>query len=100
MGLFGFTFVRISGHSMEPMLPADTIALFRTRKRVERGDVVLADHPEFGLIVKRVREVGERGALALEGLSPASTSAERLGSVEPAAIRGSLVWPRLPADRV
>ncbi|MEM6476048.1 MAG: S24/S26 family peptidase [Pseudomonadota bacterium] len=91
MSLFGFTFARIRGDSMEPMLPSGSLALFRARKRVERGDVVLVDHPEFGVIVKRARDVGEDGSVALEGTSPASTSPERLGRVERSRVQGVMV---------
>lgn len=76
---------------MEPLLPPGTIALFRARKSVKRGDVVLVDHPEFGMIVKSVRGVEDGGAVALEGLSPHSTSAEKLGSVAPEKVRGTLL---------
>ena len=91
MSLLGFTFARIAGASMEPALPDGSIALFRARKRVEQGDVVLVDHPEFGLIVKRVRAVDEDGGAWLEGSSPASTSADKLGRVAAEQIRGTLL---------
>ncbi|MEP3049940.1 MAG: S24/S26 family peptidase [Erythrobacter sp.] len=91
MSLFGFTFARIDGGSMEPVLPSGSMALFRRRKTVVKGDIVLADHPEFGVIVKRVRAIEPDGALALEGTAPQSTSAQRLGSVEPARVRGVLL---------
>lgn len=91
MSLFGFTIARIRGGSMEPMLPSGSIALFRARRSVVRGDVVLVDHPDFGLIVKRANMVDEDGTVALEGTSPASTSAERLGSVKFANVKGVLV---------
>lgn len=92
MGLFGFTFVRIAGASMEPALPDGSIALFRARKRVEQGDVVLASHADFGAIVKRVRAVDEDGGAWLEGTSPASTSTEKLGRVTAGQIRGTLLY--------
>jgi len=76
---------------MEPLLPSGTIALFREQRHVKRGDVVLVDHPEFGKIVKSVREVAEGDGVALEGLSPHSTSAEKLGSVAPDKVRGTLL---------
>lgn len=91
MSLFGFTFARIAGASMEPALPDKSIALFRARKSVKQGDVVLVDHPEFGVIVKRVRDTDSNGGAWLEGTSPASTSAERLGYVSPDRIRGVLL---------
>ena len=91
MSLFGFTFVRISGASMEPDLPHKSLALFRAKKSVGQGDVVLVDHPEFGVIVKQARAVEPDGSVWLEGASPASTIAERLGRVDSDRIQGVLV---------
>lgn len=91
MSLFGFTFARISGASMEPDLPDKSLALFRAKKSVGQGDVVLVDHPEFDVIVKRARRVEPDGSVWLEGTSPASTSAERLGRVDPDRIQGVLL---------
>jgi len=89
---------------MEPMLPDKSIALFRARKGLERGDVVLVDHPEFGVVVKKIAAVSKRGRYALEGTSQYSTSARRLGSVDPDRVQGTMVmrlrWPRwLPRIR-
>ncbi|MEM9310705.1 MAG: S24 family peptidase [Pseudomonadota bacterium] len=91
MSLFGFTIARIAGASMEPVLPDRSLALFRAKQSVGRGDVVLVDHPEFGVIVKRARAVEPDGGAWLEGTSTASTSAERLGRVGPDRIQGVLV---------
>ncbi|MEM9085254.1 MAG: S24/S26 family peptidase [Pseudomonadota bacterium] len=92
MSLFGITFVRIAGASMEPELPDGSIALFYARKRVEQGDVVLVNHIEFGVIVKRVRAVDIDGGVWLEGTSSASTSADKLGRVAASQVRGTLVF--------
>ena len=95
MSVLGFTLARISGVSMEPMLTDGSVALFRRPLfracQAERGDIVLVDHPDFGVIVKRVRSVGADGAVALEGTSPASTPASMLGSVNSERLRGVLV---------
>lgn len=76
---------------MDPMLPSGSLALFRARKAVKRGDVVLVDHPDFGVIVKRARLIGLDDEVALEGISPASTSPEKLGSVSADQVKGVLV---------
>ncbi|MEM6857597.1 MAG: S24 family peptidase [Pseudomonadota bacterium] len=91
VSLFGFTLARIDGPSMEPSLPDKSLALFRAKKSVGQGDVVLIDHPHFGMIVKCARSVESDGAVWLEGTSPASTSAEKLGRVSPDCIKGVLV---------
>ena len=91
MGLFGFTLVRVDGVSMGSTLPHRSLALFRRKRRVKKGDVVLVEHPEFGTIVKKVAAVSKSGRYALRGTSPASTSQGRLGHVEGQHIRGVLV---------
>lgn len=85
MTLFGWRIVRIWGRSMEPMLHPDSFALFRPTRRVRQGDIVLVDHAEFGLIVKQVDRIAG-GHFRLTGLSPLSTTTDRMGPV--------------PADRV
>lgn len=76
---------------MEPLLPDGSFALFRAVKSVKRSDVVLVDHPEFGLIVKQVYAVSMDGTVGLRGLSHKSTSARRLGNVELDRIVGRMV---------
>lgn len=92
MALLGFTIVRVDGVSMGSVLPHRTLALFRRRRRVTKGDIVLVEHPEFGTIVKCVAEVSKTGSYLLRGTSPASTSQKRLGSVEGEHIKGVLVF--------
>jgi len=63
------------------------------------GAVVLADLPGTrGLGIKRLRSVGEHGALWLEGDNPAgSTDSRQFGVVPAKALRGRVVlrlWPR------
>ncbi len=89
--MFGWKLARIAGRSMEPKLPNNSIALFRRRKGVTRGDVVLVDHPEFGIIVRKVSAVGREANIHLRGTSRQSTSQERLGKVAPDRIMGTLV---------
>ena len=95
MSLLGFTFARIEGESMQPMLPPGCPALFRRplfrALQVARGDVVLVDHPDFGIIVKRAVAIGDDDQVALEGLSLVSTSPEKLGSVSKRLVLGVFV---------
>lgn len=77
---------------MEPKLPAGSFALFRRPKAVKRGDIVLVDHPEFGLIVKQVHVVSRSGLYHLEGTGKLSTDRSKLGGVERDRIKGSLLF--------
>ncbi|MEM8593052.1 MAG: S24/S26 family peptidase [Pseudomonadota bacterium] len=97
--MLGWKLARISGGSMEPLLPDGSFALFRAVKRVKRSDVVLVDHPEFGVIVKKVHAVSFNGRIALRGISMRSTSARQLGQVDPDRVLGRLAlrmrWGRV-----
>ena len=65
---------RIRGASMEPTLQDGDILLMR--KRPPRpGEIVVVDHPRFGVIVKRLTE---RGTLTGDGED--STDETRLGA--------------------
>ncbi len=87
----GWSLVRVRGESMRPRLEPGDFAIFRRARSLRVGDIVLVDHPTYGRIVKSVRALAE-GRVWLEGLSPASTSADALGGVAPAAVIGRQVW--------
>lgn len=81
MAFLGLTIARVSGPGMEPKLPQGSIALFRSRKKTKRGDVVLVQHPEFGKIVKQVSAVGRKGNVHISSISRGGESSRELGSV-------------------
>ncbi len=95
MGLFGLTLARIDGQSMEPGLPSGSFALFQKRRRYQKGDTVLVQHPRLGRIVKEVAARTERGFL-LKGTSPASPSTATLGLVPGKALLGTKIWAVAP----
>ena len=105
--MLGWEIARISGPSMEPLLPDGSFALFRAVRSVKRSDVLLVDHPEFGLIVKKVSAVSANGRVGLRGISRSSTSPRRRGNVDPERVLGRLAlrmrWgrflPRLSGAR-
>ncbi len=82
---------------MRPLLAPGGYGVFVRSTRLAAGDVVLADHPEFGAIVKMVTEVSGR-LVRLAGLDPRSTPSERLGRIDASRIKGRLVW-RIPPPR-
>ncbi len=55
------------------------------------GDVVLVSHPRFGPIIKMVDGVTDDGLYRLSGTSPASTSREDLGLIQPQDMIARLV---------
>lgn len=86
-----FSLVKVNGGSMAPVLPDGAYALFRQARSCECGDVVLVDHPQFGLIVKIVSGFTSDGRVGLAGIASLSTSPARLGMVTTASVKGKLV---------
>lgn len=91
MGLFGISLVFVDGRKMGRVLPHRSLALFRRKRKVSKGDIVLVDHPEFGRLVKRVAAVTVNGRYSLRGATPNATNEQSLGAVEGSMIKGSLV---------
>ena len=91
MQLCGMRIVKVIGRSMEPALPRDSFAVFWRAKQPRAGDIVLADHPEFGRIIKKVIAV-ENGKLSLAGTSAESTPAARLGRIGKDRVLGRLLF--------
>ena len=93
--IFGWTLVRISGHSMEPALRNGDYAILKRLKspgNLDAGDIVLVNHPRFGLIIKAVRARDGAASVFLEGASAASTPRDELGSVGSQCVLATLVW--------
>lgn len=84
---------RVTGESMSPGLqPGDYVLTVSRRKaRYRVGDVVVADHPRYGRIIKRVTALAEDGLLHLCGTHPASTSSLSLGPLSPERVLGRVI---------
>lgn len=91
LGRWRWRVVRICGESMTPRLRPGSFALFRPARTLTSGDTVLVEHPRYGRIVKSVRAIAD-GEVWLEGLSPHSTAADRLGSVPSQTVLGRLAF--------
>lgn len=79
---------------MSPSLyDGDFIVSFKGRlRRFKAGDIVVAQHSLYGVIVKRIKEVYPTDSFALMGDNPASTSTEQMGTIEKNAIIGRVVF--------
>lgn len=96
--MLGLSLVKISGASMDPVLPEGSHILFRRSTRIEAGNVVLVDHAHLGVIVKTIVKIDERG-VELSGFSPLSTSRAKMGVIPHQAMRGKMVMAYLPDGR-
>ncbi|MEO1874516.1 MAG: nickel-type superoxide dismutase maturation protease [Cobetia sp.] len=84
---------RVNGLSMSPGLaPGDyVVTLKRWKSRYRIGDIVVAQHPHFGRIIKRIRAIQPDGMLWLEGTHPDSTSTDKMGLMRRERIQGRVI---------
>ena len=86
--------VRVSGHSMRPLLSDGDVVLVKQTSEVAIGDVVLASHPfkTSVTILKRVVSMDDAGNVELVGDDPSASSDSRsFGSIPMRDIRGKVV---------
>lgn len=89
--MFGWALIRVMGESMCPILDPGDFALFRRCRHYREGDILLVEHPQFGVIVKRAVDINSE-RLWLEGITRKSVSREALGQISWAQVKGRLVW--------
>ena len=86
--------VKVRGASMAPTLSSGDYIILTKARAYRPGFVVLVDHPEYGLIVKRVKSI-TANTFRLEG-DGQSTSTEDMGDVDKAQIKGRARWAVTP----
>ena len=83
--------VKVRGMSMHPTFaPGDYLILTKARlqtKHLQSGFVVLVDHPKYGVIVKRLKSVGDK-TVRLMGDGAESIDSADMGDVPISHIRG------------
>ncbi len=76
----------------------DYVLTFRgVRPRYRPNDIVVVDHPDLGIIVKRVLDTRHRSncqhlELKLTGENPASSSPEHIGWQGSERVLGRVIW--------
>ena len=91
---FGWRLLRIRGHSMAPALQDGDYAVaarLRPGQDVAVGDVVEIRHPDFGMIVKRVKEL-RSGDLRVEGQARSSLDPDQIGWIPRSRVTARLIW--------
>ena len=84
---------RVINDSMRPGLTAGDFVIARRRRRPPRaGERVVVDHPNHGVIIKRVASVASNGNLICQSDNPAGLSPEQLGPIAQQRIRGIVCW--------
>ena len=86
---------RIDGRSLGSRFPDGSFAVFRRRREVKRGDIIVARHPELGVIVRKVATITLRGRYSLHGMPRQGGNGEGTGSVARDEVLGTLMF-KLP----
>lgn len=89
---------RVTGRSLEPGLRNGSFAVFRRKREVKRGDIVLVRHPSYGKLIKKVATITLRGRIALHGMSEHGATGEGQSSVDRQEVLGKLMF-RIPVLR-
>lgn len=87
-----FSLIKVSGDSMTPTILNGDILIITKPRALRAGLIYVVNHSDLGRIVKRVSGFDARGRVRLEGDNPASTSANLMGTVEPARLIGRAVF--------
>lgn len=87
--------IKVRGGSMRPTLvPGDYMIIIKARA-LRPGFVVLVDHPEYGVIVKRVVSVSG-ATLRLVGDGHVTTETADMGDVAVSQVMGRVRWAVKP----
>ena len=86
--------LRIRGDSMRPdLIPGDYVIILRCFWPLRRGVKVVVKHPDYGIIIKRVKHRGSCGRYKLIGDNrEVSVSSEKLGWVAAKHILGRVIF--------
>lgn len=80
---------------MLPTLTAnDFVLCYRYRKtQFDVGEMVVVQHPRFGVIIKRIEAITQQGNYVLSGDNKkVSTSSDTLGQISNSDILGKVIW--------
>jgi nickel-type superoxide dismutase maturation protease len=72
--------IKVRGASMAPTLASGDYLICTKARALRPGFVVVATHPKYGLIVKRINSIAE-ATIRLAGDNPESTSSDALGNI-------------------
>lgn len=90
-----FKIVKVRGASMRPTLALGDYLIITKARVLRPGFVVLVDHPEYGIIVKRVKSVNGE-TFRLEGDGHVTTTTHELGDIQMSHLIGRAKWAVKP----
>lgn len=87
--------VRVDGNSMAPTLgDGDYCVGMRVEfcRAFSVGQVVIAVHPRYGKIIKRIKMISSDGTLSLSGDGAASVEDAELSGLDPLVVEARVFW--------
>jgi len=80
---------------MSPAIHANSYLVFHHcifRCLLKVGAIIKVQHPNYGLIVKRIKSIDHQGCYWLEGLNDSSVTASQMGVINLRMITGIVVY--------
>lgn len=89
--------IKVKGDSMLPELTSsDFVIVSKLYWSLNVGDLIVAEHPDYKSIIKRIVQVSETKGVLLSGSHQASVSTEQIGWVSKKQIFGKVVFHITP----
>jgi len=89
-------FAKIVDHSLWPEYREGDFVLIAKIplgfRSIREGDVVVFKHPLYGLMIKKVRQVGPENQIYVTGTHEKSVDSRQFGAVSQDWIMGKVVW--------
>jgi nickel-type superoxide dismutase maturation protease len=92
--MLGFTFLKVKGDSMSPIIPNESYILashWFVRLFLKEGNKILIQHSTYGVIVKTVALVDHHGFIWLKGENEHSISVEQMGPIGKDKVMGRVL---------
>jgi nickel-type superoxide dismutase maturation protease len=90
---FPWHIYKITGHSMEPALPAGSYVLAKSKPAYRPGEIVVFAGPDGStLLIKRIAATTAGGYIMLGDNGGDSWDSRDFGPVSQQAVRGVVIW--------
>lgn len=88
---------RVAGDSLSPFFLSGDYVVITTQKKARsalmQGDVVIFDHPDYGTLIKFIKENNiQEKTVSVLGSNSDSISSHKLGPIPYSAIRGKVLF--------
>jgi hypothetical protein len=61
-------------------------------RRLRRGDIIVFDHPSYGILLKKIDSILPGGEFLVKGINMKSIDSKEIGSIPLSAVHGKVVW--------